>query len=79
MAKPIFIIKTDRDVLLSPSKMEEFRELFSQIVKTIGDEYHVIALEKKYDVEVFGIENVELTDEEFQELMDKIRKETEEN
>lgn len=78
MAKPIFVIKVDRSILFNPSQMESFKEMFERICHSIGDEYHVLAIEKQYDVEVLGIENVEITYEELQDLMENIVKDKEE-
>lgn len=73
MAKPVFIVKTDRSTLINSSKMEEFREFFSRVVASIGDEYHVIAMTKEYDVAVLNGELFEVTDEKWEQIKEILK------
>jgi hypothetical protein len=77
MAKPIFVIKVDREVLLISSKMEEFRKVFDSICKSIGDEYHILAMTKEYDVSVLNGELFEVREEQWEHILKIIKGESE--
>lgn len=72
MAKPILIIKAKRINLVLKDRWEELLYTKRRIEETLGNEYHVIIVEENMKVEILNGLSFELTEEEIEELKQKI-------
>ena len=78
MSKPIIIIKITEELTLNPlEKQERIRSIIRGLNEQLGYEYHVVAVPEYLNISVLNGLSFELSEDEINELKDKLLKEKE--
>jgi putative transposon-encoded protein len=72
MSKPVILIRVERKDFFSTQKLDEISILMKQLVKNIGNDYHVVAIPKETDISVLNGLSFEIDEKDLEKIKIKL-------